>query len=156
VSPLEADGYDGVTVDIPNVPDALNEPDGDLIVEPSNPFPTDAEGTESGAPIANLYESVNYGTPIAVSDDVDSGGVYGTIPSSLDSSVPDGTVISVYDNSLGTGEPLYSYTVESDTPDGTSEAPGVTSGTSIDSGIEAFLGHPVYIDYTTDQLTFDN
>jgi len=152
-SPLEADGYDGVTVDIPNVPDALDEPDGNLIVEPSNPFT--ALGTESGAPIANLYESVNYGTPIPVSDDVDSGGVYGTIPSSLDSSVPDGTVISVYDNSLGTGMPLYSYTVGNDTPDGTSEAPGVTSGTSIDSGIEAFFGVPVYIDYSTDQMAFD-
>ena len=34
-SPLEAVGFNGVTVDIPNVPTTLDEPDGDLIVSPA-------------------------------------------------------------------------------------------------------------------------
>jgi hypothetical protein len=155
VSPLQADGYEGVTVDIPNVPTSLDEPDGNLIVEPSNPF--QAIDTVSGAPISSLYETITTGgstTGSTVSDDIDSGGVYGTIPSALSSDVAPGSVITVYSSQGGTE--LYSYTVGTDTPDGTSEAPGVTSGTSIDSGIEPFLGHPIYIDYTGDTQTFDN
>jgi hypothetical protein len=31
----------------------------------------------------------------------------------------------------------------------------VTSGTSIDSGVEPFLQEPIYINYTDDTLTFD-
>jgi hypothetical protein len=164
-SPFEADGYDGVTVDIPNVPDALDEPDGDLIVDPvgvdSNPGT--AIATLDGAPTSDLWESIDNGTPpVAISDDIDSGGVYGTIPSSLESgdSVPSGTTISVYDNAAGTGPALYSYTTGTDTPDDYSTAPEVVSGTDIDSGIEAFYGNPVYIDYTGDggdgTLSYDN
>jgi hypothetical protein len=134
-SPFES--YGGVLVD-------ATGKDPELIVGSSAPTGGD---TVSGAPISSLYESVNGGTPLAVSDDVDSGGVYGTIPSSLTTSVPDGTVISVYDNSAGTGTPLYSYMVEGD-------APTLTSGTSIDSGVEPFLQEPIYIDYTNDMMTF--
>ena len=150
-SPLEADGFDGVTVDIPGSDG--NGPD--LIVDPSNPFT--AIDTVDGAPTSTLYESINGGTPVQVSDDVDSGGVFGTIPSTLESgsSVPSGTTISVYDNAAGTGTPLYSYMTGTDS-DGVSTAPGVTSGTSIDSGVEPFLLHPIYIDYANDSLTFDN
>ncbi len=85
-SPLEADGYDGVLVDIPN-----NTQGSDLIVEPTAPTGGD---TVSGAPISSLYETVTTNgstTGSTVSDDVDSGGVYGTIPSSLDSSVAPGS-----------------------------------------------------------------
>jgi hypothetical protein len=139
-SPLYADGYDGVYVDIPGK---------ELIVEPTAPTGGD---TVSGAPISSLYESVNGGTPVEVSDDVDSGGVYGTIPSSLDSDVTPGTTISVYDNAAGTGTPLYTYTV-TDTG-GVDTAPTSTSGTSIDSGVEPFLHEPIYIDYSNDTMTF--
>ncbi len=144
-SPLEAAGYNGVTVDIPQ---------NDLIVDSTNPGT--AIATVSGAPIPTLYESVNNGTPIAVSSDVDSGGVYGTIPSSLvgnAGSVPNGTLISVYDNSSGTGNPLYSYTTG--TFSGQNNAPTVVSGTSIDSGVEPYLLDPIYINYTADTLSFD-
>jgi len=142
-SPLESAGFNGVTVDIPQ---------NELVVGSNAGTPID---TVSGAPISNLYEQVGSGTPVAVSDDVDSGGVYGTIPSSLvGSSVPPGTLISVYDNSTGTGTPLYSYTTGTDSL-GDSTAPTVTSGTSIDSGVEPFLKEPIYINYTDDTLTFD-
>ena len=50
---------------------------------------------------------------------------------------------------------LYSYIVGTDS-DGTDEAPLVTSGTSIDSGIEPFLGHLIYIDYSNDTMSFDD
>ncbi|MGO9032690.1 PecA family PE domain-processing aspartic protease [Mycobacterium sp.] len=139
-SPLEADGYEGVLVDVHN---------NELIVEPTAPTGGD---TVSGAPISSLYESVNGGPPVEVSDDVDSGGVYGNIPSSLDSGVTPGTTISVYDNAAGTGTPLYTYTV-TDTG-GVDTAPTSTSGTSIDSGVEPYLVEPIYIDYTDDTMTF--
>jgi len=160
-SPLQADGYDGVTVDIPNVPTELDEPDGNLIVEPSNPFP--AIVTLDGAPISStaLTETVTDGnTQVgsgSVYDDIDSGGVYGTIPSSIASDVVPGDTVTVSDG----GTTLYSYYVGFDDPDGTAEAPEVgsgigTSSSPIDSGIEAFLGHPVYIDYSNDTLGYDS
>jgi hypothetical protein len=144
-SPLQADGYDGVTVDVPQ---------NELIVSPTNTLAGPDAVTVSGAPTSDLYESVAGGTPVQVSDDVDSGGVYGTIPSSLESggSVPSGTLISVYnsDNDL-----LYQYTTGTDSLDD-STAPTVVSGTSIDSGVEPYLEEPIYIDYTDDTLTFDS
>jgi hypothetical protein len=91
-----------------------------------------------------------------VSDDIDSGGVYGTIPSSIvgtDGTVPDGDTISVYDGSTL----LYSYEVENNAVnDGINETPSATSGTSIDSGVSAFDYNPVYINYTDDTLTYDD
>jgi hypothetical protein len=140
---LESAGFDGVTVDVPGK---------ELVVGSNAGTPI---ATVSGAPIANLYEQVGSGTPVAVSDDVDSGGVYGTIPSSLvgnAGSVPPGTTITVYDSPGGTE--LYSYTTGTDSL-GDSTAPTVTSGTSIDSGVEPFLQEPIYINYTDDTLTFD-
>ena len=98
-SPLES--YGGVLVDVPQ---------NELIVDSTNPGT--AIDTVSGAPIANLYETVttNGVTTVgsAVSDDVDSGGVYGTIPSSLASDVAPGSTITVYSSQGGTE--LYSYT----------------------------------------------
>jgi hypothetical protein len=152
VGPLQADGYEGVTVDVPAK---------ELIVSPTNagiPIPgATFSDASSGAPITALYESVNNGTPIAVSDDVDSGGVYGNIPSSLlgsETTVPSGTTISVYDNAAGTGTPLYTYVTGPDSI-GNSTAPFVVSGTNIDSGVEPYLLEPIYINYTADSLTFD-
>jgi hypothetical protein len=142
-SPLYADGYDGVLVDIPGK---------ELIVEPTAPTGGDMV---SGAPNASgLTEVVTNGSQTVgtatVSDDVDSGGVYGTIPSSIDSStLAQGDKVTVYDGST----PLYSYIVGTDS-DGTNEAPGVTSGTSIDSGVEPFLQEPIYIDYSDGMMTF--
>jgi hypothetical protein len=161
-SPLEAAGFNGVTVNIPNVPNSLDEPDGDLIVSSTNPGT--AFDTISGAPISGtaLTETVKDGSTVVgsgpVYDDIDSGGVYGTIPSSIDSTaVAPGDTITVSDGSTV----LYSYTVGTDTPEGDSTAPEVgtgigTSSSPIDSGIEAFFGHPVYIDYANDTLAFDN
>jgi hypothetical protein len=139
--------------------------DGDLIVSPSNPGTV--FDTISGAPISNtaLTETVKDGSTTvgtgSVYDDIDSGGVYGTIPSSIDSAtVAQGDTITVSDG----GKELYSYVVGTDTDltngVGNDEAPEVGSGIGtasnpIDSGIEAFFGHPVYIDYANDTLTFD-
>jgi PE-PGRS C-terminal aspartyl peptidase-like domain len=139
-SPLES--YGGVLVDVPGK---------ELIVDPTNPGT--AYATLDGAPTSNLTESINGGPPVAVSDDIDSGGVYGTIPSTLESgsSVPPNTTITVFD---GTKE-LYSYVTGTDT-DGTSTSPTVVSGTDIDSGVIPYLEHPIFIDYTNDTLSFDD
>jgi hypothetical protein len=153
-SPLEADGYDGVTVDVPQ---------GELIVSPTNAGTAIAgDSTVSGAPVTSdaLTETVTDGSTTvgtgSVYDDVDSGGVYGTIPSSIDSStVAQGDTVSVYND----GTLLYSYNVGTDSDD-TDEAPEVVSGVGtasnpIDSGVEPFEEEPIYIDYTDDTMTFD-
>jgi len=75
-----------------------------------------------GAPISNLYETVTNGgltTGSSVSDDVDSGGVFGTIPSTLNAEP--GSIITVYTSQGGTE--LYQYTV------GSGEVPTSTTGT---------------------------
>jgi hypothetical protein len=151
-SPLEADGFTGVTVD---------EPQDLLIVSDTNTLANADSVTEqaSGSTISGLTETVtNTSNQVVgsgtVSDDVDSGGVYGTIPSSIaPNGVPDGDTITVYDGTT----PLYHYTVENDgaiqQPD---ESPTSVSGNNIDSGYAAYQNEPVYIDYTHDTLTFDS
>jgi hypothetical protein len=139
-SPLES--YDGVTVDIPG---------GNLIIGPNTDTPL---FTVDGGPIANLYETVTTnGSTVGsgVTNNVDSGGVYGTIPSSLASHLQSGSVISVYDHQGGTL--LYQYTVGIDSI-GQSTAPTAISGTSIDSGVVPFLTQPIYIDYVDDTMSF--
>lgn len=141
-SPFEATGYTGVTVDLPQ---------NELIVGDTNPGT--AIATVSGAPISSLYETVTTGgvtKASTVTDDVDSGGVYGTVPSSLGAA--QGSTITVYSSHGGTE--LYSYTVGNDT-NGASELPESTSGTSIDSGEIPFREAPIYIDYTNDKMSFD-
>jgi hypothetical protein len=140
--------YGGVLVDIPQ---------NQLVVSATDPLSSYA--STSGAPISTVLESVNGGTATSVSNDIDSGGVFGTIPSSLvsGSSVPSGTLITV-DNAAG--QQLYTYTTAGNfdvgTGTGVSDAPTVVSGTSIDSGVVPFLSHPVYVDYANDTLYFDN
>jgi hypothetical protein len=147
-SPLQDLGYNGVTVDIPQ---------NELIVSPDNPFSSIA--TVSGAPISQLSESINGGTPQSLYDDLDSGGVYGTIPSSLtgsDTSLPSGTEITVYDGST----PVYSYFTGTDSLSD-STAPTIESGIGtsasnpIDSGVVPFEKEPIFIDYANNTLTFD-
>jgi hypothetical protein len=147
-SPLESAGFDGVTVDLDPT-----SPNYDELVVGSNAGTPIVGGTVDGAPTSDLYETVTTGsttTGSSVSDDVDSGGVYGTIPSSLESSGPE--TITVY-NSPG-GTELYQYTTGTDSL-GDSTAPTSVSGTDIDSGVEPYLEEPIYIDYTDDMLTFD-
>jgi len=142
-SPFDATGYTGVTVDLPQ---------NELIVGDTNPGT--AIFTVNGAPISSLYETVTTGgvtKASTVSDDVDSGGVYGTVPSSLGAA--QGSTITVYSSNGGTE--LYSYTVGKD-GDGVSELPTSTSGTSIDSGEIPFREEPIYIDYTNDTMSFDH
>jgi len=132
-SPFES--YGGVTVDVPQ---------SELIVGSTDPITGGT--TVDGAPISNLYETVTNGgstTGSSVSDDVDSGGVFGTIPSTLNAEP--GSIITVYTSQGGTE--LYQYTV------GSGEVPTSTTGTSIDSGVEPFLTHELYINYATDQMT---
>jgi hypothetical protein len=149
-SPLEYAGFNGVTV---------NEPGGDLIVS-STPDTSGIELPATGSTVSGLTESVTTGSDGAgtvlgsgtVSDDLDSGGVYGTIPSSIyNGTVPDGDYVNVYDgNTL-----LYSYQVETDSLSD-SESPLVTSGSSIDSGVIPFQNHEITIDYSNDSLYINN
>jgi hypothetical protein len=139
-SPLESFG--NVTVDISN-PQAGT---GDLIIG-GNPV----TGTSlSGAPISTDYISIDGGPLQQVSNDVDSGGVWGTIPASLLTSseynsstdlVNPGTTIAVYSNSAGTNE-LYDYTVTA------INDPTVVTGSTMDSGVEPFLLGPISMEYT--------
>jgi hypothetical protein len=144
-TPFES--YGGVLVDIPH---------DQLVVGGDNPFP--GAFSTSGDPIADVWESVNGGTPVEVTNNIDSGGVFGTIPSSLvsGSSVPAGTEISVYN---AAHQLLYSYTTvgnfDTGTGTGVSDAPTIVSGTSIDSGVLPFLNHAVYLDYAGDKTYFD-
>jgi PE-PGRS C-terminal aspartyl peptidase-like domain len=148
-SPLEAAGYDGVLVNIPG---------HDLIVSDTNPGTAIDTLPNSGAtPTTDLTETVTnsagqqVGTG-SVSDDVDSGGVYGTIPSTISSStLAQGDTVAVYD---GTKE-LYSYVVGTDSLN-QSESPIVVSGSSIDSGVEPFEQEPIFIDYANHTLSFDD
>jgi hypothetical protein len=140
------ENYGGVYIDVPQ---------DQLVVTGTNPIP-DAVST-SGAPIADVLESVNGGTPLAVTANIDSGGVFGTIPSGLESgsSVPAGTVITVEN---AAHQVLYSYTTTGSfdvgTPPLVSDSPTVVSGTNIDSGVLPFLNHGVYLDYATDTTYF--
>jgi hypothetical protein len=152
VGPFESLSFSGVTVDIPQ---------GELVVGANAGTPL-AIGSLGGGPTVNdnLTEVVTSGNTTigsgSVSDDIDSGGVYGTIPSTIAQNVAQGDEISVYDgNTL-----LYQYTVGTDSF-GTSEAPTVFTGASgvngIDSGIEPYLEEPIYISYggTDGAITFD-
>jgi hypothetical protein len=126
--------FGGVTVDVP----------GDKLLIGSDAPITGT--TVSGAPISTLYETVTNGsttTGSKVSDDVDSGGVFGTIPSTL--TAAPGTVITVYTSQGGTE--LYQYTV------GSGEVPTSVNGTSIDSGVAPFLNHEIYLDYVHHTMT---
>jgi hypothetical protein len=149
-SPFEAANFSGVTLDIPQ---------NELVVGANAGTPID---TLSGAPtpLSNLTEEVTLPggatTTASVSDDVDSGGVFGTIPNSLvpsSGSLPVGTEITVLD---GTNK-LYSYTVQTIDQYGDTNAPTAVSGTSIDSGAYPYLDEPIYISYsgTDGAITFD-
>ena len=152
-SPLQADGFTGVTVDIPQ---------NELILGDANPGTAIATINDSadGAPITNgLTETVTTSTgqtvgSATVSDDVDSGGVFGTIPASIDSNtLANGDVVTVsYD-----GTPLYHYTIDSSSA--VDQAPGVATGSGeddIDSGFAPYSVEPIYIDYTNNSISFDN
>jgi hypothetical protein len=143
-SPLEAVGFQGVTVDLP---------DKELIIGDAT-NPGTAIATVSGAPISTLYETVTTaGKTLGsqVSDDVDSGGVYGTIPASLGAAP--GSLITVYSSQGGTE--LYSYLVGTD-GGGYSELPTAISGTSIDSGVMPFFQEPIFLDYANNTMSFDH
>jgi len=157
IGPFEAAGVSGVTVD-------LNPAGGELVVGSNAGTPIEPALNGAAIPTSNLTETVtnSSGTVIgsgSVSDDVDSGGVYGTIPSTIASNVAQGDTISVYDgNTL-----LYQYLVGTDSF-GTNEAPTVTTGTAgatnaIDSGVEPFLKEPIFISYggtnADGAITFD-
>jgi hypothetical protein len=147
-SPLAS--YGGVLVDIP---------DGKMIVDSANPLSAYDALSGDPIPVNNLTETVTNGSTVIgsgkVSDDLDSGGVYGTIPSTIASNLAPGDKISVYDGSTL----LYQYTVGTDSL-GTSTAPTVFTGNAgvneIDSGVEPYLLHPIYLDYANDTLYFDN
>jgi PE family len=116
----------------------INEPQGYLQFANTNPLP--AVSSVAGAPVGDLYVSVNGGQQVAVPGSyIDSGGVYGTIPSSVVGSVPPGTQITVY-NSAHTE--LYQYTTTA------TNSPTVVSGDSMNTGFEPFSQGPVYISYS--------
>jgi hypothetical protein len=152
-SPFEAAGVSGVTVDVPQ---------NELVVGSNAGTPIEPALNGAATPVNNLTETVTTSTGAlvgtgSVSDDVDSGGVYGNIPSTIDSStLAQGDVVTVKDG----GTVLYQYTVGTDSF-GTNEAPIVTTGASgvnaIDSGVEPFLKEPIFISYggTDGAITFD-
>jgi hypothetical protein len=153
--PLQADGYDGVTIDLPQ---------DLLIVDPNNPGTAIDTLPDAPTPSTDLTETVTTSTGAlvgtgSVSDDIDSGGVFGTIPSTIDANtVAPGDTISVYDGSTL----LYSYQVQTIDAEGDTSAPEITTGTagstnSIDSGVEPYLEEPIYISYggTDGAITFD-
>ncbi len=136
-SPFES--YGGVLVDLVGT-------DKNLIVGGSDPL---TGGTLlTGSPsVAGLTETVTRGATAigsgVVTNDLDTGGVYGTIPSSIAGSGNlEGDTISVYQ--AGSTTPLYSYVV------GAGQSPTVISGSSIDSGYIPFLSHEAYFDYAKD------
>src|ERR1700761_4799736 len=106
----------------------------------------------TGSPtVDGLTETVTHnGAVIAtgtVSNNLDSGGVYGTIPSSIaGSGVASGDTISVYQG----GTLLYSYEVGTDSL-AQSTAPTVISSNFTDSGVVPFFSHEAYFDYATDK-----
>jgi hypothetical protein len=137
--PFEAAGVSGVTVDVPQQ---------ELVLGSNAGTPIEPALNGAATPTSNLIETVTnssnqvIGTG-SVSDDVDSGGVFGTIPSSLvgnAGSVPVGDTITVSDGNTV----LYSYTVAND---GVHQSPTVVSGTSIDSGFAPFNQEPIFISY---------
>jgi hypothetical protein len=146
-SPFEAAGVSGVTVDVPQ---------GELVVGSNAGTPIEPALNGAATPLGNLTEVVTapggatVGTA-TVTDDVDSGGVFGTIPSSI-GTVPNGDTITVSDG----GTTLYSYEVENN---GVTESPGeLSSGdTAIDSGFAPFNEEPIFISYsgTDGAITFD-
>jgi len=150
-SPFEAAGVSGVTVDV-----TPNTDTGELVVGPNAGTPIEPALDGGATPLSNLTETVTTSTgtlvgTATVSDDVDSGGVFGNIPSSIDSStLANGDVVTVSDD----GTTLYSYTVEDN---GLDDAPTVVSGTSIDSGFAPFSNEPIFISYggTDGAITFD-
>jgi PE-PGRS family protein with aspartyl peptidase-like domain len=148
--PFEAvAGVSGVTVD---------EPAGELVVGSNAGTPIEPALDGAATPDTTLTETVTTSTgtlvgTATVSDDVDSGGVFGTIPSSIDSSaLANGDVVTVSDD----GTVLYQYTVADN---GLDDAPTAVSGTSIDSGFAPFSTEPIFIGYGgTDNdgaITFD-
>jgi hypothetical protein len=154
-SPFESAGYSGVTVDLPQ---------SELVVGANAGTPIAGANDFTGAPTpttATFTETVTDGSTVIgtgpVSDDVDSGGVFGTIPSTIDgTAVAPGDTVSVYDGSTL----LYSYQVTTIDSYNDTSAPEITAGTAgstnaIDSGVEPYLEEPIYINYTDDTLTFD-
>jgi PE family len=153
VSPDGATGILGVGVNAngPNtispltaLPGTLNQ--GVLINEPKNylqfgPDPLSGGTSTLGAPISSVLVSVNGGTPVSVPQTyIDSGGVYGALPSSLvGSSVPPGTTISVYNSS---DQLLYKYTTDA------TNAPSVSTDSTMNTGFEPFSQFPVYVSYS--------
>jgi hypothetical protein len=137
------DSYSGVLVD-------LVGPEKQLIVGGDNPL-TGGTLLDGSPNVAGLLETVTRGGSVigsgTVTNDLDSGGVYGTIPSSIaGSGLALGDKISVYDGSTL----LYSYTVGTDSI-GQNTAPTVISGLSIDSGVVPFFTHEAYFDYAADK-----
>ena len=145
--PFEAAGVPGVTVDVPQ---------HELVLGSNAGTPIETL-TGAATPTSNLTETVTSGgTTVGtatVSDDIDSGGVFGTIPSSIDSStLANGDVVTVSHD----GTTLYQYTVQDN---GVDNAPTVVSGTSIDSGFAPFANEPIFISYggtnADGAITFD-
>jgi PE-PGRS family protein with aspartyl peptidase-like domain len=142
-SPFE--NYGGVLVDLVGA-------DKSLVVGGDNPL---TGGTLlTGSPtVDGLTEKVfsSTGTLIGsttVSNDLDSGGVYGTIPSSIvGQGLTAGDKVAVYTSS---GQELYEYVIGTDSI-GQSTAPTSTSSDFIDSGVVPFLSHEAYFDYATDK-----
>ena len=149
IGPFEAAGVTGVTVDAPQ---------HELVLGPNAGTPIETL-TGAATPTSNLTETVTNSSgqtlTATVTDDVDSGGVFGTIPSSLvgtSGALPDGDIVKVFDGQTL----LYSYTVAND---GVNESPTVVSGTAIDSGFAPFFQEPIFISYggtnADGAITFD-
>jgi hypothetical protein len=144
VSPFE--NYGGVLVDLVGA-------DKHLIVGADNPLASTGTLLNGSPTVDGLTEKVfsSSGTLLnstTVSNDLDSGGVYGTIPSSIvGSGLTAGDKVAVYTSG---GQELYSYIIGTDTLN-QSTAPTAISGVQIDSGVVPFFSHEAYFDYAADK-----
>ena len=129
----------------------INEPQKELVFGPNTG--TAVASVTGGNTTSDLTYTVNNSNGTVTSPGnstiIDSGGVYGTILQSAvpggTSSVPDGTTITVDAN----GHQVYEYTVDS------TNAPTVISSGSQNTGSVPFSQVPIYIDYTDNEVVFD-
>lgn len=129
----------------------IDQPGHRLVFGALEDMPYDDWVGVDGAPLADLYVSLDGGDLEKVTADIDSGGVYGTLPSSLlgdSGALP--SHISVYDGAGAEANLLYSLDL------GGPYDPAITSDHVMNTGNLPFSLYPIYIDSDGDGTTYFN